>query len=204
MLNKKKVSILFIIILCIISLGARAKNISPLPFSGYGIHYSDQVNSLFNQINPQEMWTNLTVLTSFPDRASYHDTGVQAANWLKTQVETMIQISGRKDAIVYTIETNGKSDGGPYSSPQPSLVLRIGDSSEAGVVIGAHFDSVGCIDEGCVTDPNGPLPGADDDGSGTVTVLELARTLLTSGMNFKKPMVCSRRSRRSGLSICCE
>jgi leucyl aminopeptidase len=31
-------------------------------------------------------------------------------------------------------------------------------------------------------------PGADDDGSGTVTVMQVARNLLNSGMQFKKPI----------------
>ena len=34
----------------------------------------------------------------------------------------------------------------------------------------------------------GQKPGADDDASGTVTVLEAARTLLASGMQFNKPI----------------
>ena len=32
------------------------------------------------------------------------------------------------------------------------------------------------------------MPGADDDGSGSVTVLETARAVLSSGMKFNKPI----------------
>ncbi len=63
---------------------------------------------------------------------------------------------------------------------QPSLVVKIGDSNEPGIVIGAHMDTLGAL--------WGKMPGADDDGSGSVTVLEVARTLLASGMHFKKPI----------------
>jgi bacterial leucyl aminopeptidase len=56
-------------------------------------------------------------------------------------------------------------------------VVKIGNSNEAGIVIGAHIDTL-----------NGQMPGADDDGSGTVTVLELAKALINSNMQFKKPI----------------
>lgn len=43
------------------------------------------------------------------------------------------------------------------------------------MVVGAHLDSIG-------SSPTGRSPGADDDGSGTVVVLEALRVLAASGI----------------------
>lgn len=139
----------------------------------YHIQYQTQVNTLFKQINAQNMWANLTTFTAFPDRYSQSTTGEQAANWIKTQVETMAQNTGHNDVSVYTIKT-----GTDYQ--QPSVVAKVGTSAEPGIVIGSHMDTLYSLFSN--------KPGADDDGSGTVTVLEAVRTLLSSGMHFKKPI----------------
>jgi leucyl aminopeptidase len=59
-------------------------------------------------------------------------------------------------------------------------LAKIGTGSEPGIVIGAHMDTL----SGTFSNK----PDADDDGTGSVTVLEIARTLLASGMHFKKPI----------------
>lgn len=150
----------------------------------YTIQYPDQVNRLLNEINPQEMWGWLTFLTTFPDRGADHDSGVQAANWIKTQVEDIAKKYGRNDVSVYLIET-GDVPGIGYIK-QSSVVAKIGTSSEPAIVIGAHIDTVECEKEGCEGET--PAPGADDDGSGAVTVLETARTLIASHLYFQKPI----------------
>ena len=118
------------------------------------------------------MWDMLTELSSAQDRYANSDTGVEAANWIKTQVENFAKDYHREDVTVYTITTNGYK--------QPSVVAKIGDSSAPGIVIGAHMDTIsGAFRK---------APGADDDGSGSVTVLETARVLLSSTTHFKKPI----------------
>ncbi len=137
------------------------------------VKYHTQVNQLFSQMNAEDMWADLTILTSkYKNRNAYTSTGADVANWLVSQVKTMVN-SNRTDVSITTIAT-----GFMYS--QPSVVVKIGESNEPGVVIGAHMDAV----PGFFSD----RPGADDDGSGTVTVLEVARVLLTSNMKFKKPI----------------
>lgn len=140
--------------------------------TAFTISHQDQVNALLKQINPQLMWNNLTTFTSFQDRYARSNTGVQAAEWLKTQIETIAKQAGRDDVSIHLVST------GRFK--QPSIVVKIGNSNESGIVIGAHLDTV----EGARIH----MPGADDDGSGSMTVLEAARTLLTSGMHFKKPI----------------
>lgn len=166
----------------------------PLP-----LKYRHQVQQLLTQANSQELWQNLITLTQFPDRSSSHQTGVEAANWIQNQIKTLIISSGRKDATVFTVATDA-FDGGSgtqIKSNQYSIVLKIGNSNLPGILVGAHFDTLACgyeandgyhDDDGCYTDPDGPLPGADDDGSGTAALLELSRTLLNSHLTFKKPI----------------
>ncbi len=167
--------------------------------TSYTINYPIQVNTLLNQINPQDMWDNLTTFTEFPDRSANHESGVAAQLWLQGNIAQMIKDSGRQDVSVFTVATTGTdfSDLSPFNAKQSSIVVKIGTSSNPGIVVGAHFDTNGCEyidksgwhdDEGCFKDPNGPQPGADDDGSGTVTVLETAKVLLNSHMQFNKPI----------------
>lgn len=139
----------------------------------YHIQYEKEVNALLQQLNPQDMWNNLTTLTNFKDRYANSDNGVKTAEWIKTQVETIAKNNHRNDVSIYTIAT-----GNEYK--QPSVIAKIGDSTEPGIVVSAHMDTL---------DSNfSRKPGADDDGTGTVTVLETAQTILASQMHFKKPI----------------
>lgn len=149
------------------------ETIAPTHTKNYDIRYQTQVEQLLKQINPQNMLDNLTTLTNFKDRYANSQTGVKAAEWIKSQVEKIAADNHREDVNVYTIATGTK-----YS--QPSVIVKIGDTSEPGIVIGAHLDTL----DGSYS----KKPGADDDGSGSVTVLETARTILSSGMTFKKPL----------------
>lgn len=150
----------------------------------YAIQYPNQVNKLLGEINPLEMWANLTLLTNFPDRGADHISGEHAATWIKDQIEYMTKKYGRNDVSVYFIET-GKFPGDPYIN-QPSVVVKIGTSSKPGIVVGAHIDTIECDNEGCKDEWR--IAGADDDGSGAVTILETARTLIASNLQFQNPI----------------
>ncbi len=138
----------------------------------YSINYREQVNTLLKTINPQNLESNLTVLTQFPDRYANSTNGVQTADWLKNQIDTLARETGHTDVTSYYVPTS--------KYKQSSVVVKIGRSDAPAIVIGAHMDTFSSSKE--------PKPGADDDGSGTVTVMEIARTLLASGTSFKKPI----------------
>lgn len=140
----------------------------------FSVEHEKEVNSALKQLNPQNMWTNLTTLSDFRDRYAGSNDGVRAAEWLKTQMENMAATYGRSDDITaYFVKT-----GTTYK--QPSLVIKYGKQQNGGVVIGAHMDTL--------SGQYSKKPGADDDGTGSVTVLEVARTLFESGMKFKRPI----------------
>ena len=151
----------------------------------FDIKYQTQVNQALKQLNPQAMWNNLTTLTNFTNRNATSTEGINAAKWIKTQIETIAKETGHDDVTAYFIETckkgtDGKCTGSGTSYNQPSVVAKFGTGTGPGIVIGGHMDT----DSWTST----RQPGADDDGSGSVTVLETARTLLSSGMKFNKPI----------------
>ncbi len=141
----------------------------------YTIRYPHEVKELSLAINPLEIWNQLTYFSGFLDRYANSDTGVKAANDLKSIVETMAKTYGHTDDVsAFLIPT-----GSFYQ--QPSVVAKFGNADEPGIVVGAHMDTL----HGSTFNHK---PGADDDGSGTTVVLEVARTLLASGYHFKKPI----------------
>ena len=136
----------------------------------YSIKHPTEVNAAINAINSNELWGYLTHLTSYPNRSASKDTGVQAAQWLKDTVDKMVVANNRTDVDTYFVNT------GRYK--QPSLVTVIGKSIQApAVVIGAHMDTL-----------DGNMPGAGDDASGSSTVLEMMRILLSSDVNYQRPI----------------
>ena len=136
----------------------------------YEIKHQEEVNAALNQVVADNIWQTLTHLTSYHNRSSTKDTGVEAANWLKARFEAMAIESGRTDTATYFVKT------GWYK--QPSLVTVIGKDIKApALVIGAHMDTL-----------DGRMPGAGDDGSGSSSVMEAARVLLASKSEFKRPI----------------
>lgn len=142
-----------------------------------------ETRELLNAINPQNMWDNLTALSQFPNRSSLDPHGVDAANWIKHQLEILIKNSARKDVTVYTVNAyaSGEEDL-PGIPKQPSIILKIGDSNQPAIVIGAHMDTPPSYTN------EDRMPGADDDGSGVVALLEESRVLLNSNIQFQKPV----------------
>jgi len=138
----------------------------------YQIRYQTIVTKLLGTTDPNRMWSDLKTLSNFKNRNARSDYGVQAADWIKTQVADMAKSYGRDDVSIRLVATPGYK--------QPSVVAKIGTSNEAGIVIGAHMDTTSYFSE--------RQPGADDDGSGSVTVLEVVRTLLASDVHFNKPI----------------
>lgn len=146
----------------------------------YKIQYQKETEALLKTISPQTMWGNLTTLTDFHNRYANSDTGVQAAEWIKAKVEAMAKETGHNDVTVYFVKT------GDYK--QPSVVAKVGNGKGPGIVIGGHMDTLRNLWPGVANRDTPHMPGADDDGSGSVTVMETARTVLASGMKFEKPI----------------
>ncbi|CZT09798.1 related to Probable leucine aminopeptidase MCYG_04170 [Rhynchosporium graminicola] len=118
-------------------------------------------NAFIAKINMTVPQTVLKTFTEFTTRYYRSATGTQASTWLFNQLTT---IGSANSAITVTEFT--------HSFNMPSIIVKIPGTSPNIVIVGAHIDSVGSTS-------TGRAPGADDDGSGTVTILEALRVLAT-------------------------
>lgn len=117
------------------------------------------------------MEVKLRKLSSFYTRSSHTETGERSAAWIYGQVADII-----KQAPFHTkISLNYF----PHTFVQPTVIARFepktADASLPLTIVGAHQDSMN------YDFPLLPAPGADDDGSGSITIMEAFRVLALSG-----------------------
>ncbi|OAQ26589.1 Zn-dependent exopeptidase [Linnemannia elongata AG-77] len=132
-----------------------------------------------NSLSTANMEVALKEFTSFHNRYYKSKTGKQSAQWLYKQISDLIEESeADSDVSIRKFQHNWD---------QFSIIARFEGTDESlanqPAIVGAHQDSV-----------NGwnPLwgrsPGADDDGSGTVTTLEVFRSLVGTGFRPTRPV----------------
>ncbi|KAM5437137.1 Leucine aminopeptidase 1 [Microsporum ferrugineum] len=130
-------------------------------FPGNVSHQAD-VKPLLGKLSSDHLMSNLQKFSDFPNRYYQADTGVQSAEWVLSQVQGVIgKIQGAK---AEKIEHKWK---------QPSIRAIIPGKSEKIVVVGAHQDSING------QNPKAAAPGADDNGSGSMTILEALTALVS-------------------------
>jgi leucyl aminopeptidase len=132
------------------------------------MQYAEEVVALNKNLSKENMKANLERFTSFHTRYYKSQTGIQSATWLYDQVQRVVSESGAAEYGA-TVER--------FSHPwgQFSIIARIPGRTNKTVVLGAHQDSINLFLPSILA-----APGADDDGSGTVTILEALRGLLQS------------------------
>ncbi len=114
------------------------------------------IQGMVDLVDIPGMQAKVQTLVNFGTRRSTTSGGVQAQNWLVQQLQGL----GYSD--VSTFSYNSWTDNVIAVKPGVATPERI-------YVIGGHYDSVSNI--------SGNAPGADDNASGTVGVLEAARIL---------------------------
>ncbi|KAJ2559614.1 hypothetical protein EV175_000250 [Coemansia sp. RSA 1933] len=126
----------------------------------------DEVRQTIKQLSTKLYGDVLTPFTAFHNR--YYDSqyGKQSSEWLQKQ---LTELASGSNATVRAVA---------HKFPQSSIILRIEGSSHVDetVVVSAHQDSVNMW-----LPWFGRASGADDDGSGTVTIMEALRALLVQG-----------------------
>jgi len=123
---------------------------------------------IISKLDPERILATITTLSALQTRYYTTQTGVQAANYLRTQYSSIA--AGRNDITVEVY---------PHSWAQPSVIARIIGRIRPNeiVIIGGHIDST------AGGGGNSRAPGADDDASGSATVLEIFRVLVESGFS---------------------
>jgi len=135
---------------------------APRPARPYNTTYKAKAPSqCFQYINQAEIEDNLWYLTGqeggLPNRKYNTAAGRQAAIWI--QQKAAQYCAGRCTSQLFE-----------HDWAQSSVIVRWNaPGSNQVVIVGAHLDSTASGDR---------APGADDDGTGTVTVLEALRALL--------------------------
>ncbi|OBR12861.1 Peptide hydrolase [Colletotrichum higginsianum IMI 349063] len=136
-----------------------------LPFPT-AMNQSCHVNALIPKLSKDNMRTHLERFSAFHNRYYLSRTGVESAEWLHGQVAAVLDAAGHPTANVRYVRHVAWS--------QPSIIVTIPGRNQRTVVVGAHLDSVISGDRGA-----GRAPGADDNGSGSVMILEVLRVLLS-------------------------
>ncbi|KAK9375683.1 uncharacterized protein V1513DRAFT_441630 [Lipomyces chichibuensis] len=134
------------------------------------VSFVEQAAPLLANISTSNMKANLETFTSFYTRYYKSTTGADSSQWL---FDTVKEIAAVNPHIVVSQFHH------PW--PQTSLIARIpgakyNTAEDRIIVVGAHQDSINLIFPSFFG-----APGADDDGSGTVTILETFRVLVENG-----------------------
>jgi len=123
---------------------------------------------LFKSFDKTNIKAHLEHFVTYNNRYYKSPTGEASFKWLLSIVNETIINAGADDygVTVKAFEHEWK---------QSSIIVTIPGKTNSTVAIGAHQDSVNHQDP-----MNGRAPGADDDGSGTMTILEVLRVILGS------------------------
>lgn len=130
--------------------------------------YNSTLAPMMKTLSKKNMRKHLEKFTSFYTRYYKSAYGAQSSAWLLGKVNDTIQESGAAKLGSYV-----RAFEHPWG--QSSVIATIPGRSNKTVIIGAHQDSINLFLPSILA-----APGADDDGSGTVTILEALRVLLTS------------------------
>ncbi|PHH52875.1 Leucine aminopeptidase 1 [Ceratocystis fimbriata CBS 114723] len=127
--------------------------------------FQKQVTPMLPTLNKDNMQANLEKFTSFHTRYFRSDYGRQSSEWLLSRIHDIIKEASAEE-VVSAVPFK-------HSWPQSSIIATIPGKTNSTIVIGAHQDSINLWLPSILA-----APGADDDGSGTVTILEVFRAIL--------------------------
>lgn len=133
-----------------------------------------EVEPLLNTISTSNMKNYLANLTSFNNRYYTSSTGLQASNWILNTVSDIA--ADRHDVTVSKFS---------HRFQQFSIVAKIPDSKASTLVtiLGSHMDSINLS-----SPSSGRAPGADDDGTGSVNLIEAFRALIAADFKPSTPV----------------
>ncbi|EPS37443.1 hypothetical protein H072_8862 [Dactylellina haptotyla CBS 200.50] len=146
--------------------------------------HEDLIKPLLSKLNPESMKANLEKFTSFYTRYYRSSYGAQSSKWLLSKVNETASVNPLV-LVAPFIHNWGQNSIIAHVPPSAEDVTDMGIESTTTkrIVIGAHQDSVNLLLPMYLRSP-----GADDDGSGTVTILEAFRVLVEAALPLKNPV----------------
>ncbi len=136
----------------------------------YTLNNGPSVNAMMSGVQELNIRNTINSLsTNWTSRRYNLQSGIDAANWLKSQWTTIA--NGRADVSV-SLFTHAST-----TSPQPSVIATIQGTTLPNevVVIGGHLDSINS------SGSTYAAPGADDDASGVASLTEVFRVAMATG-----------------------
>jgi len=171
----------------------------PAPAVGQVVGIDPRIEAILAEIDPERMRASIDSLVSFGSRntlssTDHPDWGIGAAReWI---LEEMASYSDRLQVAFDAYEV-GPEDAARIRRPTDlrNVVAILPGRSERRIYVSGHYDSLALGDEDGGVEPptDDPFdryaPGANDDGSGTVLTMELARVFAQSGLEFDATLV---------------
>jgi len=129
------------------------------------------ITPLFDSLSTSTIEDHLTTFSTFQNRFYKGGYGAESSAWLLSQVNDTL-ISSGVTSLGATVTPFEHSEW-----DQDTIIATIPGKSASTIVIGAHQDSVNWRS---LNQQTSRAPGADDNGSGSMTILEALRVYLTS------------------------
>jgi leucyl aminopeptidase len=144
-------------------------------------HREAAIRSSMSRIDLGIMEKHLKKLTSFRTRYYRSNSGLEAAEWLYRMIKHMTKDSPLKVTTRRIIHKGWPQFSVSCLIESPN---KTSDTlSDERVILSAHLDSTSMFGPMFM-----PAPGADDDGSGVVTQLEVLRLLTESAIKITRPI----------------
>lgn len=139
-----------------------------LSFRSTQVPFREEIANAVSEVDEENIETNVRWLSSFPTRYNRAPTANDHVFALKERLDQMLQNSGLRYEIS-TVDHN--------STPQKSLKVHIPGTARANeiVVLGGHLDSI--VGWG----GSSKAPGADDNASGSSSLIEALRVISSKG-----------------------
>lgn len=144
-----------------------------------------QIEKIVSEISAKNIETNLRKLVSFGTRhtlSSQDDPnrGIGAARrWIKAEMDRYSQESGGRLVVTEDEFMQPPTQRVPKEAKLVNVVATLpgtqAESKDRLYVVSGHYDS--CVCSQGMTDAESDAPGASDDASGTVAVMEMARVM---------------------------
>ncbi|CAE6451740.1 unnamed protein product [Rhizoctonia solani] len=135
---------------------------------------SSTVKSIISTLSTSRMQSSLSTLTAYNNRYYTSSTGSAASTWIYNQLTSIA--SGKSGITVSQFS---------HSWAQKSIIAKFNGASTtaAAVIFGCHIDSINLS-----SPSSGRAPGADDNGTGTVNLIEVFRALVAAGFSPVRPV----------------